>query len=344
MKVAILGCTGIVGQRFVQLLSKHPWFEISVLTGKTSVGKKYSEAVNWLLSDEIPEEVRDTIIVETSLQNLKNVDLVFSALPSSEAAVERELMDSGVPLVTNSSLLRMDPLVPLVVPEVNPDHLALVGRQEELGVGPVAASPNCTTTMIVLPLKPLHESYRLKRLDVASYQAISGAGYPGVPSYDIVDNIIPFISEEEEKVERESRKILGRVEDSELRNASFEVQATCVRVPVTDGHTIAVHAEFEEEFEVHEAIRILENFDPGDEIRKLPSSPSKALIVRRERDRPQPRFDKLAGNGMSVTVGRLRRGANPRSLLFLTHGHNTIRGAAGGAVLLAELMRAKGII
>lgn len=345
MKVAILGCTGAVGQRFIQLLSKHPWFEISVLTGKTSVGKKYSDAVNWLLGGEIPEGVRDTIIVETNLENLKNVDLIFSALPSSEAAsIEKSIMESGLPMVTNSSFLRMDPLVPLVIPEVNPDHLSLIDSQRENGLGPVAASPNCTTTMIVLPLKPLHEKYRLRRLDVASYQAISGAGYPGVPSYDILDNLIPFISEEEEKVEKESKKMLGRVKEGKLDHASFDVQATCVRVPVTDGHTVAIHAEFEEEFDVNEAIQLLESFDPGEEVRRLPSSPEKAIIVRRERDRPQPRYDRLAGNGMSVSVGRLRRGANERSLLFVAHGHNTIRGAAGGAILLAELMRAEGII
>ncbi|MEM2290266.1 MAG: aspartate-semialdehyde dehydrogenase [Candidatus Korarchaeum sp.] len=345
LRVALLGGTGAVGQRFVQLLERHPWFELTTITGKTSVGKRYSEAVNWLLGDEVPEYVRDLTIVETDLRNLKGVDLVFSALPSGEAAaVEREVMRAGIPMVSNSSFLRMDPLVPLIVPEVNPDHLSLIDGQRGMGLGPVATSPNCTTTMVVIPLKPLDERYRIRRIDVASYQAISGAGYPGVPSYDIIDNLIPFISEEEEKVERESRKILGRVSGNEVKLAEFYVQATCVRVPVIDGHTVAVHAEFEEEVDLDEATRILENFDPGERVRSLPSSPEKAIIVRREKDRPQPRYDRLAGNGMSVTVGRLRMGANGRNLLFVTHGHNTIRGAAGGAILLAELMRSEGII
>lgn len=345
MKVALLGGTGAVGQRFVQMLERHPWFELTTITGRTSVGKRYRDAVNWLLGGDVPDYVRDLTIVETDLRNLKGVDLVFSALPSGEAAeIERELMSSGIPLVSNASFLRMDPIVPLVVPEVNRDHLSLIEEQERRGLGPAAASPNCTTTMIVIPLKPLHERYGIRRIDVASYQAVSGAGYPGVPSYDIIDNLIPFISGEEEKVERESKKILGRVEGNSIRQADFDVQATCVRVPVRDGHTVAVHAEFEEEVDVDEAIRILESFDPGEGIRRLPSSPERVILVRREEDRPQPRYDRLNGNGMSVTVGRVRRGANERNLLFLTHGHNTIRGAAGGAILLAELMRSEGII
>ncbi len=345
MRVALLGGTGAVGQRFAQLLERHPWFELTTITGKTSVGKKYGEAVNWLLGGEVPEYVRDLTVMETDMRNLKEVDLVFSALPSGEAAsIEREVMRAGIPMVSNSSLLRMDPLVPLVIPEVNPDHLALLNEQRRVGSGPVATSPNCTTTILVIPLKPLNDRYGIKRINVASYQAISGAGYPGVPSYDIVDNIIPFISEEEEKVEKESKKILGRFNGKEVDQAGFEVQATCVRVPVIDGHTVAVHAEFEEEVDVDEAIRILESFDPGERIRKLPSSPEKVIVVRRERDRPQPRYDRLTGKGMSVTVGRLRRGASSNTLLFVAHGHNTIRGAAGGAILLAELMRSEGII
>jgi aspartate-semialdehyde dehydrogenase len=344
LKVAILGGTGAVGQRFVQLLNGHPWFEIEVITGKTSVGKKYGDAVNWILDSDIPEQVKDLVIVETELRNLRGVDLVFSSLPSGEASIEREIMNSGIPMVSNSSFLRMDPTVPLVIPEVNKDHLALLDIQRKAGVGPTATSPNCTTTMIVLPLKPLDDSYSLRSLNVASYQAVSGAGYPGVPSYDIINNLIPFISEEEEKVERESRKMLGKLVDGKIENADFDVQATCVRVPVLDGHTVAIHAEFEEEVDVEDAKRVLEGFDPGPDVRSLPSSPEKAIIVREERDRPQPRYDRLAGKGMSVSVGRIRRGANKRSLLFISHGHNTIRGAAGGAILLAELMRSKKFI
>lgn len=344
MRVALLGGTGAVGQRFVQLLSNHPWFELSIITGKKSVGKKYGQ-VNWVVDGEMPDEVRDLTVVETSLENLREVDLVFSALPSKEASkFERELMENGIPLVSNASALRMDPLIPLVIPEVNPDHLALVEKQEELGLGPAATDPNCTTTVFTLPLKPLHDAYTLKKLNIASYQALSGAGYPGVPSYDIVDNVIPFIPGEEEKTQNETRKLLGEFDGEGVRPASFDVQATCMRVPVLDGHTVAVHAEFEEEVDLDEAAKIMQEFRSEPQILGLPSAPDRPIYLRKENDRPQPRYDRGAGRGMSVTVGRLRRGADRRSLLFVVVGHNTIRGAAGQAILLAELMKAKQLI
>ncbi len=344
MKVALLGGTGAVGQRFVKMLAGHPWFELTVITGKTSVGRRYGQ-VNWVLEGEVPEEFRDLVVTENSLESLRGVDLVFSALPSKEAReFERELMKRGIPLVSNASALRMDPLVPLVIPEVNPDHLYLIERQREMGIGPAATDPNCTTTVLTLPLKPLHDAYNLRRLDVASYQALSGAGYPGVPSYDIVDNVIPFIPGEEEKVENETRKLLGRLDGGEITFASFEVQATCMRVPVLDGHLVAVHAEFENEVDPEEAARLLENFSSEPQSLGLPTAPSKPIPVRREEDRPQPRYDRDAEGGMSVVVGRIRRGANRRSLLFIVVGHNTVRGAAGQAILLAELMRAKNLI
>ncbi len=344
MKVALLGGTGAVGQRFVKMLSGHPWFELAVITGKTSVGKRYGE-VNWVLEGEVPEEFRDIVVSENSLGSLREVDLVFSALPSREARVfERELMDHGIPLVSNASALRMDPLVPLIIPEVNPDHLSLIERQEELGVGPAATDPNCTTTVLTLPLKPLHDAYTLKRLDIASYQALSGAGYPGVPSYDIIDNLIPFISGEEEKVHNETKKLLGEVDGGEVRFASFDVQATCVRVPILDGHTVAVHAEFEEEVDPEEAAKLLRSFSSEPQRLKLPTAPARPIHVRNEEDRPQPRYDRNVEGGMSVVVGRIRKGANNNSLLFVVVGHNTVRGAAGQAILLAELMRAKSII
>lgn len=344
MKVALLGGTGAVGQRFVQLLSNHPWFELSVITGKESVGKKYGQ-VNWVIEGEIPDGIRDLNVVETSIENLRSVDLVFSALPSEEASkFERELMERGIPLVSNASALRMDPLVPLVIPEVNPYHLALVERQKELGMGPAATDPNCTTTVLTLPLKPLHDAYTLRKLNIASYQAISGAGYPGVPSYDIVDNLIPFIPGEEEKIQNETRKLLGELDGGSVKLASFDVQATCVRIPVLDGHTVAVHAEFEEVVDLEEATKILKYFRSEPQLLGLPMAPERPIHLREEKDRPQPRYDRDAGKGMSVTVGRLRRGANERSLLFVAVGHNTIRGAAGQAILLAELMKAKQLI
>ncbi len=345
MKVALLGGTGAVGQRFVQMLSRHPWFELTVITGKTSVGKRYEEAAKWMLETDMPEDVKDMVVQETKVENLKGVDLVFSALPSKEAKTfERELLKRGIPLVSNASALRMDPLSPLIIPEVNPDHLALIERQRELGVGPAATDPNCTTTMIALPLKPLHDAYTLRKLNVSSYQALSGAGYPGVPSYDIVDNVIPYITGEEEKVQKETKKLLGRFDDERVRMADFEVQATCMRVPVLDGHLVAIHAEFENEVDPEEARSILKNFKSEPQRLNLPTAPERPVHVRSEVDRPQPRYDRWAERGMSVTVGRLRRGSNERSLLFLSVGHNTVRGAAGQAILVAELMRAKGYL
>ncbi len=345
MKVALLGGTGAVGQRFVQMLSRHPWFELTVITGKTSVGKRYEEAAKWMLETDMPEDAKDMVVQETKVENLKGVDLVFSALPSKEAKTfEGELLERGIPLVSNASALRMDPLLPLIIPEVNPDHLALIERQRELGVGPAATDPNCTTTMIALPLKPLHDAYTLRKLNVSSYQALSGAGYPGVPSYDIVDNVIPYIAGEEEKVQKETKKLLGRFDGERVRMADFEVQATCMRVPVLDGHLVAIHAEFESEVDPEEARSILKNFKSEPQRLNLPTAPERPVHVRSEVDRPQPRYDRWAERGMSVTVGRLRRGSNERSLLFLSVGHNTVRGAAGQAILVAELMRAKGYL
>ncbi len=345
MKVGLLGGTGMVGQRFVQMLSNHPWFELTVVTGKTSAGKNYGEAVKWTLNSEIPEEYRELEVVENSLENLKNVDLVFSALPSKEAReFEMELMHRGIPLVSNASALRMEPLVPLVIPEVNPEHLALINKQRDLNIGPVATDPNCTTTVLTLPLKPLHDAYTLKKLNVASYQALSGAGYPGVPSYDILDNVIPYIAGEEEKIRKETRKLLGIIEEDGIKMADFDIQATCVRVPVTNGHLVAVHAEFEEEVDVDAAVRLLKGFSSEPQRLGLPTAPKRPIHVREEKDRPQPRYDRDSEGGMSVTVGRLRRGANSKPLLFVAAGHNTIRGAAGQAILLAELMKARKLI
>ncbi len=345
MKVAVLGATGAVGQRFVQMLHKHPWFEISVLTGKASVGKKYGEAVNWRIESPLPEDVAEIEVQPTDLSSLKGVDLIFSALPSSEAKViEPEIMKANIPLVSNASALRMEPLVPLIIPDVNPDHLALIEVQRAEGLGPAATDPNCTTTMAVLPMKPLHDKYRVRKVNVCSYQALSGAGYPGVPSYDIVDNLIPYIPSEEEKLVRESRKLLGKFNGETVEMANFQVQATCVRVPVLDGHLVALHLEFDEEVDVDEAKRALSNYVSEPQRMGLPTAPERPIVVREEPNRPQPRYDRWAGEGMSVTVGRVRKGSSKDSLLLLTLGHNTVRGAAGQAILLAELMRAKGYI
>ncbi len=341
----MLGATGAVGQRFVQMLSQHPWFELTLLTGKASAGKKYGDAVKWRLEVPVPEEVAEMEIKETSLSLLKEVDLVFSALPSSEArTLEPEIMKAGIPMVSNSSALRLDPIVPLVIPDVNPDHLGLIDLQREKGVGPAATDPNCTTTMAVLPLKALQNKFEIERVDLCSYQALSGAGFPGVPSYDILDNLIPYIPSEEEKVMKESRKLLGSFTGSGVKEANLRIQATCVRVPVLDGHLIAMHVDFQEEVSVDEVRSALAEYVSEPQRLNLPTAPERPIVVRDEPDRPQPRYDRWAGKGMSVTVGRIRRGASDKSILMLSLGHNTVRGAAGQAILLAELMKAKGYL
>jgi len=345
LRAAVLGATGTVGQRICHMLRDHPWFEVSTVTGGASAGKLYGEAVNWLLPAEIPENLRD-MRVEPSKPDGIDVDFVFSALPAETAGeVEPLFAGAGFPVVSNARAFRLEPDVPLVVPEVNSDHIELIERQRENRgwSGFIATDPNCSTINLVLALKPLHDIMRIRKVVVTTMQAVSGAGYPGVPSLSIIDNVIPYIGGEEEKMRRETLKVLGRMEAGKVENAPIAVAASCNRVSVIDGHLETVYLEAEEEIDLEEAADALRGFRGAAQELGLPTAPDRPILLREEKERPQTRLDRMAGSvpGMSVTVGRLRPGVDKRSLQFAVLGHNTIRGAAGGAVLLAELLAVK---
>jgi aspartate-semialdehyde dehydrogenase len=338
VKVAVYGATGLVGQQFIRILAGHPWFEIvSVAASSRRAGRRYGEAVAWVLGGGPPEPVRELEVKPVTPEAASDAEIVFIALPKEVAGeVEVELARRGKVVVSNASVYRLEPDIPLLNPEVNHEHIRLleVQRRRRGWSGAILKVPNCTTAILTLTLKPLQEAYGLKRVFMVSMQAISGAGYAGVPAYAITDNIIPHIPGEEEKVRRETRKILGRLEGDTVRPAEVEVYPTTTRVPVLDGHTEAVYVETVEPVDAGEAARLMESWSPLRGM-GLPTAPEKPIIVRREVDRPQPRLDRLAGNGMSVTVGRLE--AHGNTLRYIALGHNTIRGAAGTGVLIAEL-------
>jgi aspartate-semialdehyde dehydrogenase len=334
LKVYILGATGLVGQRYVQLLARHPWFEVvGLAASERSAGKRLGE-VGWVLDEPPPPEVAEMRVEKLDVDKVPRVDFVFSALPSEVAArVEPELAARGHVILSNSSNMRMDPDVPLIIPEVNPDDLSLVEKQREGRGwrGAVVKKPNCTTTILNLPLKPVLDEWGIERIHVVTMQALSGAGYSGVPSVAIADNLIPFIRGEEEKVVGETRKIL---------KADFEIYVTTTRVNVVDGHTEVVYVDTKRDFDAAAVAEVLERFRGLPQELKLPTAPERPIEVRRQADRPQPRLDRMAGRGMAVVVGRIRRLA-PRKLSFIVLGHNTIRGAAGNSILTAELMAAQ---
>lgn len=339
--VAILGATGAVGQRFVQLLDGHPWFRVSALAASDrSAGQRYSQAARWFLEQPIPEWARDMEVVPC--RPGLDARVAFSGLDSTVAGpIEEEFARAGCAVVSNSRNHRMDPDVPLLIPEVNADHLELIEAQKRKwrGGGFIVTNPNCSTVGLAMSAAPLHRAFGIKRLVVATLQAISGAGYPGVSSVDILDNVIPYIGDEEEKMESETQKILGTPRAA----ASFAVSAHCHRVQVSDGHTLAVSVETEQRTTPEEARRVLREFRSPLQSLDLPSLPEVPIVVRDEPDRPQPRFDRMTGRGMTVTVGRVR--ACPVfGLKYEGLVHNTIRGAAGVAILNAELLKAKGYL
>ncbi|AAL64504.1 aspartate-semialdehyde dehydrogenase (asd) [Pyrobaculum aerophilum str. IM2] len=330
-KVYILGATGLVGQRYVQLLARHPWFEIvGMAASEKSAGKRLAET-GWVLEEPPPPEVAEMRLEKLEADKVPKVDFVFSALPSEVAAkVEPELAAKGYTILSNSSNMRMEPDVPLVIPEVNPEDLSLVEKQKagRGWRGAVVKKPNCTTTILNLPLKPILDEWGIERVHVVTMQALSGAGYAGVPSVAIMDNIIPYIKGEEEKVVAETRKIL---------KADFDVYVTTTRAPVLDGHLEVVYVDTKRDFGLEAVADSLERFRGLPQELKLPTAPEKPIEVKRQIDRPQPRLDRWAGKGMAVVVGRLRK-LSPRKLAMVVLGHNTVRGAAGNSVLTAELM------
>jgi aspartate-semialdehyde dehydrogenase len=334
INVGVLGATGAVGQRFVQLLADHPWFHLQTLTAsERSAGKPYGKVVNWRLDAPYPDNISDTVVTPTTVESLKDCDLVFSALPADVAtSLETEIADAGIAVCSNARSHRMDPDVPLVIPEVNPDHLGLIDVQRDRGRGGfIVTNPNCSTIVLTLALAPLRP-FEFHDVRAATMQAISGGGFSGVSAMDIYDNVIPYIGSEEEKIETEIVKIMGTFNGSEVIPAPFSVSASCHRVPVIDGHTIAVWVDVKEP--VAEVKKAYATFKSP--FSNLPLQPAKAVELLDQSDRPQPRLDRNRGRGMTVSVGRIREG-----LRFVALGHNTIRGAAGASVLNAELIHSR---
>lgn len=341
-RVGILGATGTVGQRFAQLLEDHPQFEIVALAASDrSVGKPYSEACAWKLPGSIPTAIRDIIV--QPIKPPLDCELVFSSLPSSVAReAEEAFARAGLPVISNSSSYRMDEDVPLLIPEVNHDHVELIHRQREnrgFTTGFIVTNPNCAVVSFAPPLAALHRRFRIDSVIVTTMQAISGAGYPGVASLDIIDNVFPYIAGEEPKVETEAQKILGEYSNGAITKADFTVSAQCFRVNVIDGHMASVRVDLKETTTLEDVVDAMNTFPSLG----LHSSPARFIDVTDEPSRPQPRLDRNSGDGMTITVGRVFPD-NIYDYRFVTLSHNTVRGAAGGAVLNAELLISKGLI
>ena len=335
----------MVGQRFVSLLEHHPWFEIKWLAAsERSAGKTYREACHWRLRDPLPKSAWDIPVHECKPGSAPQ--LLFSSLDSKVAGeVEKEFAQAGHVVVSNSSNFRMEQDVPLLIPDVNPDHLALVReqRKQRQWKGMIVTNPNCTTVGLVMSLAPLEHAFGLDKVLMTSMQAVSGAGYPGIPTLDILGNVIPYIGGEEEKVERETRKLLGKFADGHVKMGEFTVSAHCNRVMVEDGHTETVSVAFKTKATLAGIAEAWRAYRSLPQERSLPSAPKHPIIVREERDRPQPKFDLNAENGMATVVGRLRE-CPVLQFKYVALSHNTIRGAAGAALLNAELMKSEGYL
>jgi aspartate-semialdehyde dehydrogenase len=343
--VAILGATGAVGQTFIRCLRDHPWFEIAELAAsERSAGKTYREATRWL-EGQLPDSLADRVVLPCDPDRI-SAPIVFSALDAAAAGdLEPAFARSGALVLSNAKNFRMDPDVPLVIPEVNAGHLALLEtqRQSRGWSGGIVTNANRAATVATVALAPLHEAFGVRQLFAVTMQAVSGAGYPGVPSLDILGNVIPYIGEEEPKIEREIPKMLGSVVGGALVPAPMSVSAHANRVAVEHGHTVCMSVKFDQAPTVEDAIRVLSAWRGDPAVQGLPSAPERALRLTDAPDRPQPRRDVGAGAGMTVVVGRVR--SDPQlDLRLVALGHNTIRGAAGGSVLNAELLVATGVI
>jgi len=345
ISVGILGATGMVGQHFVKFLQNHPWFEISWLgASDRSAGKPYQEATAWRLDGSMPRAVEGMKVGECKPGN-GAPRLVFSAMDASVATeIEREFAQAGHVVVSNSRNHRMEPDVPLLIPEVNPDHLKIIPVQQRRRgwKGQIATNPNCSTIVLAMALAPLKQ-FGIKRVLATTMQAISGAGYPGVASMDINANVIPFIGSEEEKMQQETQKILGDFMGDAIHPLAAKVSAHCNRVPVVDGHLVATSVELERKPSLDDLIEAINGFRSVPQQRKLPSAPAQPLQYLTAADRPQPRRDAERDRGMAVFIGRLRE-CPVLDYKFIALGHNTIRGAAGAAVLNAELMYSEGLL
>ncbi|HET8624334.1 MAG TPA: aspartate-semialdehyde dehydrogenase [Gemmatimonadales bacterium] len=344
--VAVLGATGTVGQKFVRLLADHPWFEIAALAASDqSVGRPYGEVVRWRETIALPDRLAGITIARSVPPLQVPARIVFSALDAEVAKdIEQGFARAGALVVTNTRVHRMEPDVPLLIPEINAGHLALVARQRARRgwSGAILANPNCSTAGLVLALAPLQRAFGVEKVFVATMQAVSGAGYPGVPSLDILGNVVPFIGGEEEKMERETCKILGQLNGDVVTQAPIPMSVHTNRVAVVDGHFEVVSVGLGRRATPDEAIAVLQAFRGSERVSALPSSPARPVEVDLRPDRPQSRLDLERGGGMTVTVGRVRP-CPVLDLRFALLSHNTIRGAAGAAVQIAELLVAEGL-
>ncbi len=353
IKVGILGATGSVGQRFIQQLQNHPWFQITELAAsERSAGKSYREAVKWFLDEPMPESVKNMTVKNCDPTQLK-CDLVFSGLDAEVAGeIEEDFAKNDFAVISNSKNHRFDPDVPLLIPEVNPDHINIIPHQQKnrgYKKGFIVTNPNCSAIGLVIALKPLHDAFGVKKVFVTTMQALSGAGYPGVPSLDMIGNVIPFIGGEEPKIETETRKLLGDMKNNTFVNADMILSAHCNRVHVQDGHLECASVEFDKTpwkspDEMVARVRdVLANFSAEPQKLKLPFAPEHPIHITEEDNRPQPRADRNCEKGMAVTIGRIRP-CNLFHVRFALLSHNTIRGAAGAAILNAELLYKKGYL
>ncbi|MDM8528593.1 aspartate-semialdehyde dehydrogenase [Anaerolineales bacterium HSG24] len=347
IRVGVLGATGAVGQRFAQLVADHPYFDLQVLAASVrSAGKSYREATNWILTDPMPESLADMTVQPMSTD--LNCPYLFSALPTEQAKEwESKLAGAGYGIFSNAGAHRMDEDVPLLIPEVNPDHLQLLEVQRAKrgwSEGFIVTNPNCTSIPVTMALAPLHAKYGVESAITTSMQAASGAGYPGVPSLDLLDNLLPFVAESEEvKMGSEPNKMLGSLTNGKVEQAGITISAHCNRVPVTDGHTVTVSAKFRQKISLDEILETWQTWRPLPQQLDLPWAPQPPLVVRSEQNRPQPRLDRDEGRGMAAVIGRLRP-CEVLDVRFVCLAHNTIRGAAGGSVLNAELMYSQGML
>jgi len=343
IEVGILGATGMVGQHFIKFLQGHPWFDLKWLgASDRSAGKRYKDAMTWHLAGGVPETVADLTVEECRPGNAPK--LLFSAMDAGVATeIERAFAEAGHVVVSNSKNHRMEPDVPLLVPEINPDHLRLVPQQRARGwKGQIVTNPNCSTVALTMGLAPMKQ-FGITRLIATTMQAISGAGYPGVPSMDIMGNVIPFIGGEEEKMQQETQKILGEFRGDHIEPLAARVSAHCNRVAVVDGHTVTVSVEFSSKPSEADLRAAIDGFTAVPQQRNLPSAPRRPVIYLELANRPQPRKDAERDRGMTASIGRLRP-CPALDYKFVVLAHNTVRGAAGAAVLNAELMQSEGML
>lgn len=340
--VGILGATGSVGQKFIELLANHPWFEIAELyASDKSAGKKYKDAVDWFLPSTLAENIGEILVQKCSPK--LNSKIVFSGLDSSIAGeVETVFAKAGYKVISNSKNHRMDEDVPLLIPEVNPDHLGLI-KTQKYGEGCIVTNPNCSVIGLVIALKPLLDNFGLEAVNVVTMQAISGAGHPRVVNLDIVDNVIPFIGGEEPKIEIEPLKILGTLHNNQITFKDFKINAQCNRVNVTDGHTECVQVSLKSKATADDIISSWKEFKSIPQELELPLAPVQPIHYSDDQTFPQPKHQRNADKGMAVSIGRLKED-KIFDYSFVILSHNTIRGAAGGAILCAELMKVNGIL